>query len=64
MAPVLTAVNLPVTGIGILLAVNTIPDSFSTAANVTAWLCASTILTRSAAARPKESVAQPAVVTR
>ena len=58
IAPVLASVNLPAAGIGILLAVNTIPDSFSTPANVTGWLCASTILNRGTAATPKESVAQ------
>jgi proton glutamate symport protein len=35
MAPVLAAVNLPLDGIGILLAVDTIPDMFRTTANVT-----------------------------
>ena len=64
MAPVLTSVNLPAAGIGILLAVDTIPDMFRTAANVTGWLCAGTILSRGAAARLKESVAQSAVVAK
>ena len=35
MVPVLAAVNLPVEGIGILLAVDAIPDMFRTTANVT-----------------------------
>jgi len=64
MAPLLTAVNLPAAGIGILLAVNPIPDTFSTTANVTGWLCAGTMLSRGAVATPKESVAQPAVVAK
>jgi len=64
MAPVLASVNLPAAGIGILLAVNTIPDSFSTPANVTGWLCANTMLSRGAAAMSKESVAQSAVVAK
>ena len=64
MAPMLASVNLPTAGIGILLAVNTIPDSFSTPANVTGWLCASTILSRGTAATPKESVAQSAVIAK
>jgi Na+/H+-dicarboxylate symporter len=38
MVPVLAAVNLPVDGIGILLAVDTIPDMFRTTANVTGSL--------------------------
>jgi Na+/H+-dicarboxylate symporter len=64
MAPLLTAVNLPAAGIGILLAVNPIPDTFSTTANVTGWLCGSTMLRGGAAAMPNESVAQSAVVAR
>ena len=35
MVPVLAAANVPVEGIGILLAVDTIPDMFRTTANVT-----------------------------
>jgi Na+/H+-dicarboxylate symporter len=35
MVPVLTAASLPIEGIGILLAVDTIPDMFRTTANVT-----------------------------
>jgi len=38
MVPVLRAVNLPAEGIGILLAVDTIPDMFRTTANVTGSL--------------------------
>lgn len=48
MVPVLTSVNLPAAGIGILLALDTIPDMFRTAANVTGWLCAGTIVSRCA----------------
>jgi Na+/H+-dicarboxylate symporter len=48
MAPLLTSVNLPVTGIGILLAVHTIPDMFTTTANVTAYLSVCSILSRGA----------------
>jgi Na+/H+-dicarboxylate symporter len=44
MVPVLTAVNLPVDGIGILLAVDTIPDMFRTTANVTGSLTLAAIL--------------------
>lgn len=53
MAPVLTSVNLPAAGMGILLAVDTIPDMFRTAANVTGWLCVGSILSRGAVATPK-----------
>jgi Na+/H+-dicarboxylate symporter len=44
MVPVLTAANLPVEGIGVLLAVDTIPDMFRTTANVTGALTLTTIL--------------------
>jgi Na+/H+-dicarboxylate symporter len=46
MVPVLTAVGLPVEGIGILLGVDTIPDMFRTAANVTGQMTAATIVAR------------------
>ncbi len=44
MAPVLAAVGLPVQGIGILLGVDTIPDMFRTATNVTGHMAAAAIL--------------------
>jgi Na+/H+-dicarboxylate symporter len=44
MVPVLAAVNLPVDGIGILLAVDTIPDMFRTTANVTGSLALAAVL--------------------
>jgi Na+/H+-dicarboxylate symporter len=50
MAPVLTMINLPAAGIGILLAVDKIPDMFRSTANVTGWLCVVSILSRDAAA--------------
>ena len=53
IAPVLAAVHVPAAGIGILLAVDTIPDMFRTTANVTGWLCAGSILRRGAAVTPK-----------
>jgi Na+/H+-dicarboxylate symporter len=46
MGPVLSAVGLPVEGIGILLGVDTIPDMFRTTANVTGQLAAATIVGR------------------
>ncbi len=48
MAPVLASAGLPVEGIGILLGVDTIPDMFRTAANVTGQLAAATIVARGA----------------
>jgi len=44
MVPVLAAVNLPVDGIGILLAVDTIPDMFRTTANVTGSMAVAAVL--------------------
>jgi Na+/H+-dicarboxylate symporter len=46
MAPVLASAGLPLEGIGILLGVDTIPDMFRTAANVTGQLAAATIVAR------------------
>ena len=46
MVPVLTAVNLPVEGIGILLAVDAIPDMFRTTENVTGSLALAAALAR------------------
>ncbi len=48
MVPVLAAVNLPIDGIGILLAVDTIPDMFRTTANVTGSMALAAILRRQA----------------
>jgi proton glutamate symport protein len=50
MVPVLSSVGLPVEGVGILLGVDTIPDMFRTAANVTGQLTAATIVSRGAPA--------------
>ena len=44
MVPVLASVNLPIDGIGILLAVDTIPDMFRTTANVTGSLTLAAVL--------------------
>lgn len=46
MAPILQSVGLPPEGIGILLGVDTIPDMFRTAVNVTGDMTAATILNR------------------
>jgi Na+/H+-dicarboxylate symporter len=46
MVPVLAAVNLPIEGIGILLAVDTIPDMFRTTENVTGSLTLAAVLGR------------------
>lgn len=44
MTPMLTSVGVPLEGMAMLLAVDTIPDMFRTAANVSAWLGAATLL--------------------
>ena len=44
MVPVLAAVNLPIDGVGILLAVDTIPDMFRTTANLTGAMTLTAIL--------------------
>jgi Na+/H+-dicarboxylate symporter len=44
MVPVLNAANVPVEGIGILLAVDTIPDMFRTTANVTGTMALASAL--------------------
>ena len=62
MAPVLTSANIPAAGIGVLLAVDTIPDMFRTTANVTAWLCVGSMLSCGMAATPKPEP-QTAAVT-
>jgi proton glutamate symport protein len=51
-APLYAAVGLPVEGLGILIAVDTIPDMVKTAMNVTADLGVATILGRSLRTEP------------
>ncbi len=46
MAPVLATVGIPVAGIGVLLALDAIPDMFRTTTNVTGHMAAVTILDR------------------
>jgi Na+/H+-dicarboxylate symporter len=46
MTPVYVALNLPVEGIGLLIALDAIPDMFLTVANVTAVLTSATLLSR------------------
>lgn len=45
-APLYAAVGLPVEGLGILIAVDTVPDSFKTPFNVTADLAVASVLSR------------------
>ncbi len=52
MAPVLSAAGVPVEGIGVLMAVDTIPDMFRTSANVVGWLTVGAILGRNIERQP------------
>jgi len=56
MAPVLASANIPVAGIGILLAVDTIPDMFRTTANVTGWLSVGSILGQREIAKTQQAL--------
>jgi len=51
MTPVYMALDLPVEGIGLLIALDPIPDMFLTISNVTADLTAATLLSRGASRR-------------
>jgi len=51
MTPVYMALDLPVEGIGLLIALDPIPDMFLTISNVTADLTAATLLSRGASPR-------------
>jgi Na+/H+-dicarboxylate symporter len=51
LAPLFLAIGLPVKGIGILIAVDAIPDVFATVLNTTGDLAAATLVARSRAAR-------------
>jgi Na+/H+-dicarboxylate symporter len=46
LAPLFTAIGLPVEGIGILIAVDAIPDTFSTVLNTTGNLTATALVAR------------------
>ena len=59
MVPVLRAVDLPVEGVGILLAVDAIPDMFRTTANVTGTLALAALVRRSSLTTTKDIVEDP-----
>jgi len=52
LAPLFLAIGLPAEGIGILIAVDAIPDIFSTILNVTGDLAAAAIIQRGEADSP------------
>jgi proton glutamate symport protein len=47
LAPVFASVGLPVEGIGILMAIDLIPDTFKTISNVSGDMAAAVVLARS-----------------
>lgn len=51
MTPIFVAIGLPVEGIGLMIALDLIPDMFITTANVTADITVATVLARSEAKR-------------
>ena len=53
--PVTQAMGLPIAPLGLLLAVDTIPDVFATVGNVTADLTATSIVSRQAGKDAKET---------
>jgi Na+/H+-dicarboxylate symporter len=53
--PVTQAMGLPIAPLGLLLAVDTIPDVFATVGNVTADLTATSIVSRQAGKDAKEA---------
>jgi Na+/H+-dicarboxylate symporter len=62
MTPIFVALNLPVEGIGLLIALDLIPDMFITTANVTADLAVATVLGRGEANRvPGAAATEPAL---
>lgn len=58
LAPLYAAIGLPVEGLGILIAVDVIPDTFATALNVTGDLVAATIVAKSEARHSKPQLLQ------
>lgn len=52
LTPLFTAIGLPVEGIGILIAIDAIPDLFATVLNVTGDLTAAVLVTRGAVDEP------------
>jgi proton glutamate symport protein len=58
LAPVFASVGLPVEGIGILMAIDLIPDTFKTISNVTGDMAAAVVLSRGSTA-PEHARASP-----
>jgi Na+/H+-dicarboxylate symporter len=62
LTPLFAAIGLPVEGIGILIAVDAIPDTFATVLNVSGHMAATTIVARTAATA-EDVVAEPSLLT-
>jgi Na+/H+-dicarboxylate symporter len=62
IAPAYMAIGLPVEGIGILIALDAIPDIFKTSVNVTAQMTTAVLLTRFEPATEAELAPQPVAV--
>jgi Na+/H+-dicarboxylate symporter len=60
MAPLLASANIPAAGIGVLFAIDAIPDMFRTTANVTGWLSVASILGRGPVVTEKSEVSEAA----
>lgn len=53
LAPVLVSLGLPAEGVGLLIAVDTIPDMFNTLANVTGHMASTTVIARADGDAPR-----------
>jgi proton glutamate symport protein len=53
MAPVIVGMGIPAEGVGILIAIDTIPDMFKTIVSVTAHLTATSVLARHSSGAPR-----------
>jgi len=56
LAPVLVSLGLPPEGVGLLIAVDTIPDMFNTLANVTGHMASTTVIARPEASGVRKEV--------
>jgi DAACS family dicarboxylate/amino acid:cation (Na+ or H+) symporter len=60
LAPLLVTYGIPAEGVALLIAVDTIPDLFATATNVTGSLVAATVVARAGVAeRQPEAASSP-----
>ena len=62
LAPLFLAIGLPVEGIGMLIAVDAIPDLFSTVLNATGDLAAATLVSRYSVDERIGAGSRPAVI--